>query len=193
MLDLVNVGGNIGSITRCLRRLGVGFRQVRNGNELDGRSPIVLPGVGSFGAVMKNLETAGMVEKLRSSIGSGIPLLGICVGMQVLFEKSEESPGTAGLGVIEGEVVRFRKGKVPQIGWNRIEPKVDSGYESGYVYFVNSYYPEPENEEAVLYGSDYNGPFCAGVKTKNITAYQFHPEKSGKFGHGLIRRWLDAL
>ena len=110
-----------------------------------------------------------------------------------LFEKSEESPDTPGLGVIEGEVVRFRKGKVPQIGWNRIEPQSGSGCEPGYVYFVNSYYPKPENAEVVLYSADYNGPFCAAVRTDAITAFQFHPEKSGTFGHDLIRRWLDAL
>lgn len=193
MLDLINCGGNIGSITRCFTRLEVGYRLIENGDDLSGGNPLVLPGVGSFGALMSNLDSAGFTEKLRELVKSGAPLLGICVGLQVLFEKSEESSETPGLGLIKGEIVRFREGKIPQIGWNRIEPKADSGFEPGYVYFVNSYYAAPEDDEVTLYTADYHGPFCAAVKSGNILAFQFHPEKSGEFGHGLIRRWLDDL
>ncbi|TET33698.1 MAG: imidazole glycerol phosphate synthase subunit HisH [Planctomycetota bacterium] len=193
MLDLINCGGNIGSITRCFKRLGVEYSLVESGDELSGENPLALPGVGSFGALMNNLDGAGITEKLVGLVKSGVPLLGICVGLQVLFETSEESPETPGLGIIKGGVVRFREGKIPQIGWNRIEPKAGSGFESGYVYFVNSYYAAPQDDEVTLYHADYHGQFCAAVKSENILAFQFHPEKSGEFGHGLIRRWLDDL
>ena len=193
MLDLINCGGNIGSIIRCFNRLEIRYRLVESGDELSGRNPLVLPGVGSFGALMNNLNFAGFTERLVELVKLGSPLLGICVGLQVLFDKSEESPEIPGLGLIKGEIVRFRKGKIPQIGWNRIEPKTGSGFEPGYVYFVNSYYAVPEDNEVTLYTADYNGPFCAAVKTGSIIAFQFHPEKSDKFGHDLIRRWLNDL
>jgi len=193
MLDLINCGGNIGSITRCFKRLGVEYRLVENGEGLSGGNPLVLPGVGSFGTVMNNLNAAGFTERLLELVKSGSPLLGICVGLQVLFDKSEESLETPGLGLLKGEIVRFREGKIPQIGWNRIEPKEGSGFEPGYVYFVNSYYAMPKDKEVTLYTANYNGQFCAAVKTEKILAFQFHPEKSDKFGHGLIRRWLDDL
>ncbi|MCU0723999.1 MAG: imidazole glycerol phosphate synthase subunit HisH, partial [Planctomycetes bacterium] len=118
------------------------------------------------------------------------PFLGICVGMQVLFERSEESPGVEGLSVLPGEVVRFREGKVPQVGWNRVEPRQGGGLPAGFVYFVNSYAPRPARPKDVLYEADYHGPFCAAVRRGNVAAFQFHPEKSGEFGHRLLRRVL---
>lgn len=194
MLDLVDYGGgNIGSITRCLERLGGRYRLVGSGADLSGDRPIVFPGVGSFGASLERLRVSGLDKRLCRAVESGTPLLSICVGLQVLMERSAESPGVGGLGLIPGEVVRFKEGKVPQIGWNLIEPRAGSGFEPGHVYFVNSYYAEPADESVVLYWSDYHVRFCAAVQTENITAYQFHPEKSGEFGHGLVRRWLDAL
>ena len=98
-----------------------------------------------------------------------------------------------GLGLLEGEVVRFRKGKIPQIGWNRVEPAPGTGFEAGYAYFVNSYVAKPGDPSVELFRSDYHGSFCAAVRSGNITAYQFHPEKSGTFGHELIRRWINAV
>ena len=193
-LQLVDYGGgNIGSITRCLERLKAQYRLVGSGNDLTGGSPVVFPGVGSFGACLERLARSGLDTALREAVKSGTPLLAICVGLQVLMERSAESPGVPGLGLIPGEVVRFTQGKVPQIGWNRIEPRAGSEFEPGHVYFVNSYYAVPADESVVLYWSDYHVRFCAAIQTENITAYQFHPEKSGEFGHKLLRRWLDAL
>jgi len=192
MLDLISVGGNLGSITRAIARLGEKFRLVCKGSELIGENPIVLPGVGSFGAFIKAINQSGLKYPLISAIKSGAPFLGICVGMQVLFDKSEESPDVKGLGIISGDVVRFKAPKVPQVGWNRITPRRE-GYEKGHVYFVNSYYARPQDESVILYTADYGGTFCAAVKHKNITAFQFHPEKSLYFGQSLLRRWLDAL
>jgi imidazole glycerol phosphate synthase glutamine amidotransferase subunit len=195
MIDLIDYGGgNTGSIRRCLGRIGLEFRSVGKGGELarsDG--PIVLPGVGSFGAVIQGLKDRGFEDTLKDAIKSGRPFLGICVGLQVLFEVSQEAPGVPGLGILEGSVERFRRGKIPQIGWNLVTSTRDAGPEDGYAYFVNSYVAVPGDPSVTLYEADYHGPFCAAVHRDAVTAYQFHPEKSGTFGHGLLRRWADAL
>lgn len=192
-IDLVDVGGgNIGSVSRCLHRLGVEFRQVGADNPPDGSRPVIVPGVGNFGAVMQSLSASKLDQTLCKIVRSGTPFLGICVGMQVLFDSSEESAGVAGLGLIPGEVVRFNHRKVPQVGWNKVVSK-DKEWDEGFVYFVNSYYPVPKNDDVVLYQSDYGGRFCAAVSTANITAFQFHPEKSGEFGEGLLKRWVARV
>jgi len=197
-VDLVtSAGGNIGSVSRCLDRLEVTYHLCGAGNVPKGDRPIVLPGVGAFGAVMKSLEEDNFASELRQLIKKGTPFLGICVGMQVLFDGSEEAPGVPGLGIIPGQVCKYTQGKVPQIGWNKIVPAhehfLQEGWDEGFVYFVNSYYPRPVDDAVVLYRSDYFGPFCAAVKTGNITAFQFHPEKSEKMGQGLISRWLQNV
>lgn len=189
-IDLVDYGGgNIGSVQRALERLDVSYARVSDKNQLSGNRPVIMPGVGSFGAVMKSLRKAGLDSRLVDIADGGTPYLGICVGMQVLFESSEESPAEKGLGVLRGSVIRFREGKVPQIGWNEIRAK-SSDEPAGYVYFVNSYFAVPNDDDCVLYESSYYSPFCAAVKSKNVTAFQFHPEKSGKFGIDLLARWI---
>jgi imidazole glycerol phosphate synthase glutamine amidotransferase subunit len=193
-VDLVtSAGGNIGSVSRCLDRLEVSYRLMGGTHPPDGTRPIVLPGVGAFGTVMQSLERDNFAAELRRLIKSGTPMLGVCVGMQVLFDESEEAPGIPGLGIIPGKVCKYTEGKVPQIGWNKIEPAQGHDWEEGFVYFVNSYYPRPQSDSVTLYRSDYFGPFCAAVKTDNITAFQFHPEKSGDMGQRLIKRWLDDV
>jgi imidazole glycerol phosphate synthase glutamine amidotransferase subunit len=193
-VDLVSsAGGNIFSILCCLDRLGVRYNLMDSAHPPDGKRPIVLPGVGAFGTVMNSLEQNNLASELRSLIKVGTPFLGVCVGMQVLFDDSEEAPGVPGLGVIPGSVCKYKAGKVPQIGWNKIEPAAGHDWEEGFVYFVNSYYPRPLSDDVILYRSDYFGPFCAAVKTGNVTAFQFHPEKSGDMGQRLIKRWLDEV
>ncbi len=190
--DLVtSAGGNLGSISRTLTRMGVPYRLVGKEGVPDGSRPIILPGVGAFGAVMQSLRENSFDQTIIKLVKAGTPFLGVCVGLQVLFESSEEAPGVSGLGLIRGSVLKFRDGKVPQIGWNLIEPKNDQTWPSGYVYFVNSYYAKPDSDDVTLYQSDYHQPFCAAVKIGNITAFQFHPEKSGDFGESLLRRWVD--
>lgn len=192
--DLVtSAGGNLGSISRTLTRMEVPFRLVGNDDTPDGSRPIILPGVGAFGAVMKSLRENNFDQTIIKLVKAGTPFLGVCVGMQVLFDESEEAPGVKGLGLISGKVLKFREGKVPQIGWNHINPSNDQSWESGYVYFVNSYYAKPDLDSVTLYKSDYHESFCAAVKTGNITAFQFHPEKSGEMGERLLRRWVNDV
>ncbi len=202
LIDVVDYGGgNLGSALRCLSRLGCEYRLVggeHSENSLPtGENPLLFPGVGAFGAAMANLEKDGLGNRVRELVRAGTPYLGICIGLQVLFEGSEEAPDTPGLGLIPGKVVRFTQGKVPQIGWNRIEPAgathEKDGWDSGHVYFVNSYYPQLADPTDALYNAYYYAPFTAAVKRKNILAFQFHPEKSGPFGQELIRRWLHDL
>lgn len=198
-IDLVDVGGgNIGSVKRCLERLEIEFDEANIENPPRGDKPVLLPGVGAFGPVMDHLKATGFDKRLKDLVQAGTPYLGICVGMQILFESSEESKSAAGLGLLAGSVRRFKEGKVPQIGWNLIELKGPAAErknypESGYVYFVNSFYPQPASSDAVLYESNYYLPFCAAVKTGNITAFQFHPEKSGAFGKSLLLGWLSDV
>jgi imidazole glycerol phosphate synthase glutamine amidotransferase subunit len=194
-VDIVEIGGgNIGSVTRCLERLGVSYEKVNSARKPDGSRPLILPGVGAFGAVMEHLEKDGLADSVRALVRGGTPYLGICIGMQILFDGSEESKGVRGLGLVPGNVVKYQKGKIPQIGWNRIEPSNKHGdWEAGYVYFVNSYYPAPTDKNIILHSADYFGPFCASLQTNNITAFQFHPEKSGDFGQALLRKWVKHV
>jgi imidazole glycerol phosphate synthase glutamine amidotransferase subunit len=195
-------GGNIGSVSRCLERLGVPYRECDAQSPPDGSRPIVLPGVGAFGTVMQALEAGNLAAKIKELVLAGTPFLGVCVGMQVLFDGSEEAPGVNGLGLIAGQVRKYQHGKVPQIGWNKIVPgpaaeavedekdRNNSTWPDGFVYFVNSYYPHPDNGDVTLYSANYYGDFCAAVHKGNITAFQFHPEKSGDFGQSLIEKWV---
>ena len=200
-IDLVEIGaGNIGSVKRCLEMLDIRYEVVNAGKPPKGNSPLLLPGVGAFGPVMDHLRKDRFDERLVDLVKSGTPYLGICIGMQILFDASEEARDTKGLGLMPGLVRKFQEGKVPQIGWNDIElssSRNGSGPtnfpQSGYVYFVNSYYPDPALPEHCLYYANYYVRFCAAVAHKNITAFQFHPEKSGRFGKELLKRWVDNV
>ncbi len=190
-VDLVNIdGGNKGSVLRLLERLDVSVNEVDAEKQPTGSRPIILPGVGAFGAVMQSIQKGGLSESVSKFVKAGTPYLGICVGMQILFDQSEETPGVIGLQLVPGTVVRFTKGKVPQIGWNKLENVQNNGYESGYAYFVNSYYAICKNQNDTLYSADYHERFCAAVQKDNITGFQFHPEKSGQFGQTLMQKWL---
>lgn len=197
-IDLIDIGiGNIGSIKRCLDRLNISFRIVDANNQPDGKRPIVFPGVGHFGSIMHALQKNKLDASVRNFISSGTPYLGICVGLQILFESSEESPDMPGLGLLKGNVIRFQHGKIPQIGWNLLkankEPQNALSESAQYVYFVNSYYVKPSSKEIITHTADYFEDFCAAIQSNNITAVQFHPEKSGKFGSQFIKEWLSSV
>lgn len=205
-VDVLNYGGgNLGSMLRALERLAIPYR-VWDGLDApasheehhqsglpDGSQPLLLPGVGAFGSVMQGLKERGFDALLKRLVGEGsTPFLGVCVGQQVLFESSEESPDVAGLGLLKGAVRRFTAGKVPQIGWNHVANQQPASpfAADGFVYYVNSYYAAPADAACTLYASHYEGcTFCGAVHQGNITAFQFHPEKSGAFGHELIAQW----
>ncbi len=189
MLEVITAaGGNMGSVLRFLKRLDIRYCCPNSPEQLSGKNPILLPGVGSFGSVMENLSSSGYPEVLKKNSEKGIPILGICSGMQVLFNSSEESPGTKGLGLIPGTVKKFRTGKIPHIGWSKLEGSNE------YVYFVNSYHCKPENPKNQSRRACHCGnPFTAIVNRDNITGFQFHPEISYRAGEEIMRRWLRAL
>ena len=150
---------------------------------------VVLPGVGSFAAGMTALK-GDLAEALRQRVAEGRPLLAVCLGLQVLCTRSEESPGVAGLGLIDGTVARFEDVLVPQLGWNRITPSAScSLLQSGYAYFANSYRLTSVDGWATAH-SDHGGSFVAAVERGRILGCQFHPELSGAWGQALIERWL---
>ena len=189
MIEVITAaGGNMGSVFRFLKRLNIKYLCTGSSSKLTGENPILVPGVGSFGSVMDNLTITGYSEALKNAAKKGTHILGICSGMQVLFDSSEESYGTKGLGLIPGSVKKFTRGKIPHIGWSRLE-EIDD-----YVYFVNSFYCSPYNSEDVSDRACHSGdPFTAIVKRGNITGFQFHPEKSHRAGEKIMRRWMDAL
>ncbi|MDZ7260646.1 MAG: imidazole glycerol phosphate synthase subunit HisH, partial [candidate division KSB1 bacterium] len=165
------------------------------GEELTGVEKIVLPGVGAFGAAMEKLKESGFYESVREWLLSNKPFLGICLGMQLLFEESLESEGIKGLGLFRGKCLRFQKGKVPQIGWNQIKIERHSrlleGIEDGsFFYFLHGYYVAPKNGDIVVATTDYGITYPSILEKGHIFAVQFHPEKSGEKGLRLLQNWV---
>jgi imidazole glycerol phosphate synthase glutamine amidotransferase subunit len=195
-VQLLDVGGgNVGSMTRFLQELGVVCKPVNSAGDLVGTTPIIMTGVGTFERVMNILKDEYFVEKLSGFVLSGTHFLGIGIGMQVLFSYSEESPGIPGMGIFPGEIVRFKKGN--QTGNNKIvpTPAVQGQYpKEEFVYFMGSYFAKPTQPEIVAFNGNYLERFCAGVKFRNATGFQFYPEKSKEAGVRLMTAWArEAL
>tara|TARA_Y100000034_G_scaffold132586_1_gene195946 strand:- start:2061 stop:2645 length:585 start_codon:yes stop_codon:yes gene_type:complete len=189
VIAIVDYGaGNISSMKNALDSIGETSIITSNPEEIKKADKIVFPGVGSFGYVMKNLNQKNLVNSIKSGIKSGKPYLGICLGLQVLFEESKESPGIGGLSIFKGSCEKFSKGKVPQIGWNKA--KFTNG-KSNFFYFVHSFYVAPKQKEIIFAETNYYVDYCSAIKYKNITAVQFHPEKSGRAGIDFLRRWVN--
>lgn len=189
MICIVDYGmGNLRSVEKAFAFLGREVVVSSDPEALKAADGVVLPGVGAFGDAMRELEERGLADPLRESISSGVPFLGICLGLQLLFGESEESPGVRGLGVLPGRVVRFPfLVKVPHMGWNDIRlvgihPVMEGIEEGSYFYFVHSYYVVPERDEHRLTLTRYGDDFVSGVAAKNLVAFQFHPEKSSNAG-----------
>ena len=188
--------GNLKSVEKALQYLGEDVKITSDANEILGADKIILPGVGACGDAMEKLNTRGLSEVIREAVKRKIPLLGICLGLQLLFEASEESPGVDGLSVLKGKIVRIpdKEGfKVPHIGWNSLkinpESKLFSGIpEDSYVYFVHSYYLAAE-EPIVAATTDYVVDIHAAVEKEHVFACQFHPEKSGDIGLKLLKNF----
>ncbi|MAG91930.1 imidazole glycerol phosphate synthase subunit HisH [Candidatus Woesearchaeota archaeon] len=193
MIAIIDYGaGNLRSVKNALDCLQVDSRITNKATDILKADRLILPGDGSFGFMMDSLRKNKLEAPIKKSIQNGKPFLGICLGLQALFEESEENSNVKGFCIFKGKVVRFRKGKVPQIGWNNIISKKKGIFRDGYVYFVNSYYVVPEDRSIVATTTDYYGNFVSSIKQDNITAMQFHPEKSGDFGIELLRRWLKC-
>ncbi|MBI3034277.1 imidazole glycerol phosphate synthase subunit HisH [Candidatus Woesearchaeota archaeon] len=193
MICIVDCGtGNLSSIKNALDFLGASSKITSNPGEIQEARMIILPGVGAFGYFMGRLREKKLEIPIKKAISEGKPFLGICLGLQVLFEESQESKGVRGLGILKGRVMRFTQGKVPQIGWNKIIPTNPGIFEEGFAYYVNSYYAEPADRTLIAAVSNYYGDFPCAIRQGNITAVQFHPEKSGKYGLELMKRVLEC-
>lgn len=200
MLAVIDYGaGNLRSVLHALRYLGTEHvKLVHHPSDLHDAHQIILPGVGAFGAGMEQLHKQDLVAPLKDAIARGIPYLGICLGMQFLFEHSDEMGTHKGLGVLDGYVTRFPNNmglKVPHMGWNQLtfkrnSPLVDDLSDANYAYFVHSYYCIPKHAEDTLITADYGISFCAGVQRDNIYAVQFHPEKSQSTGLRILSNFL---
>ena len=199
MVAVVDYGaGNLHSVAKALAALNADVSITNDEDALALADKIILPGVGAFGDCMKNLTATGIVPALKKNIAAGKPLLGICVGLQVLFEGSEESPGVAGLGIFRGMVRRLptQKLKVPHIGWNSLkflredEPLFRGLPEKTYVYFVHGYHAVPEDDKIISAATEYDGEITAAIRHDNVAATQFHPEKSGDAGLKILENFL---
>lgn len=185
--------GNLKSICNMLDFLNEEYKISSDPQEIENAKRIIFPGQGHFAQAMKNLENKNLIDPIKKAIENNAKFLGICLGLQVLFEKSEEAPGVNGLGVIKGEVKKFTKGKIPQIGWNKINTTENNSFlDENYFYFVNSYYVAPEDKNIISSTCDYEINFCASIEHKNLTAVQFHPEKSSDAGIEFFKKWLKG-
>lgn len=183
--------GNLKSICNMLDFLGEKYQISSDSKEIEEAGRIIFPGQGHFAQAMKNLENKNLIEPIKTAISNDSKFLGICIGLQVLFEKSEEAPEIKGLGIIKGEVKKFKKGKIPQIGWNKIKTTQNNSYlADDYFYFVNSYYVAPENQNIISSTCNYGIDFAASIEYKNLIAVQFHPEKSSEAGVKFFKKWL---
>ena len=191
--------GNLRSVQKAFERVGHETLVTGDPDQIRAADRVVLPGVGAFGDAMHELTNRDLVPVLRETIDGGKPFLGICLGLQLLFDRSYEDGEHAGLGVLPGQVVRFDlppSFKVPHMGWNgvirrRAVPLLDGIPESAHFYFVHSFYVVPNSEECVALETDYGGPFCSMVWRERLFATQFHPEKSQEHGLALLARFAE--
>jgi imidazole glycerol-phosphate synthase subunit HisH len=207
MIAIIDYGaGNLGSVYKALKHITTDVEVTANPQVVARADKLVLPGVGAFTHCMLGLESVRLTDGTKAFIRSGRPFLGICVGLQMLFDESEEMGASPGLGVLPGKVIRFDFGqraeegdrplKVPHIGWNRLQFREDAALFSGLsqgdrVYFVHSYHPAPANEEVISARTDYGYSFCSAVQRDNVHATQFHPEKSGAVGLQILRNFTS--
>jgi glutamine amidotransferase len=211
MIVVIDYGmGNLHSVRKALEVVGAKARVSSRAEDILKADKIVFPGVGSFGEAMKELRKRKLVKPIKDAINNGKPFLGLCLGLQLLFEKSEEAPGVKGLGVLKGEVKRFNgrmrmkfsseNFKVPHMGWNNIvhssKLRVKSSKilknisNSAYMYFVHSYYVKPKDKKIILTMTNYGINFASGVCKNNVYAFQFHPEKSQTVGLRILKNFV---
>ena len=188
--------GNLHSVRKAVAAAGGAPVVTGDAALVAAADKVILPGVGAFGDCMRNLEQSGLIPVLRDHIRQDKPFLGICLGMQVLFEESEESPGVPGLGILPGKVIRIpTRLKIPHMGWNSLQLKAPcpllGGAGGRYVYFVHSYCCEPADKGLVTAVTGYGYPVVAAVQKGRVTGFQFHPEKSSAAGLEMLRKFID--
>lgn len=191
--------GNIRSVEKALLSLGQEVVITGDAEKIESADKVILPGVGAFGDAMATLRSRGLDQVIRRVVSKGTPFLGICLGLQLLFERSDEAPGVEGLGILKGEILRIpeQEGmKIPHMGWNSLHLENDGrlfrGIQDGaYVYFVHSYYLRAEDEKIVKASTDYCTHIHASVEQNNVFACQFHPEKSSDVGLAILRNFVE--
>lgn len=183
--------GNVKSLGNMLEFLGYAYEITDDREKILKAKKIIFPGQGHFEQAMNKLNDKNLPCTIKQAIDNGADFLGICLGLQVLFEKSEEAPNVEGLGIFKGEVKKFQTGKIPQIGWNEIKTtKANTYLDDDYFYFVNSYYVVPEDKNIISSITNYHVDFCSSVQKDNVCAVQFHPEKSSEAGIKFFKKWL---
>jgi glutamine amidotransferase len=199
VIAVVDYGiGNLRSAEKALQHLGADAELTSCAAQIEDADAVVLPGVGNFGACMNALRASDLESVTRAAATDGRPFLGICVGMQMLFDGSDESPDAVGLGIVAGRITRLPGGvRLPQMGWNTLERRADTGLLAGlptpaWCYFVHSYAPEPDDASVVAAWCDYGRPFAAAIERGPLWATQFHPEKSGAVGLSLLTNFVNA-
>jgi imidazole glycerol-phosphate synthase subunit HisH len=191
--------GNLRSAEKALQHLDADARLTSDARGIEAADAVVLPGVGAFGACMQALRAAGLEAATKSAATDGRPFLGICIGMQMLFSGSDETPDVTGLGVVSGRVTLLpRTVRLPQMGWNTLDLSTGSRLgahlpDPAWLYFVHSYAPEPEHDGVVVAWCDYGRRFAAAVEDGPLWATQFHPEKSGDVGMRMLRNFVEAV
>ena len=195
MIAIVDVcSGNLRSVERALAHVGADVAVTRDPEVVRRADKIVVPGQGAFGVFMRGLAERGLGEALREAIATGKPYLGICLGLQVLFEHSEEGD-CAGLGVLAGRVTRLRptdpRLKIPHMGWNRVRGRAPGIDDGAYVYFVHSYRVVPADRSIVALEAEHGETFCAAIEKDHLFACQFHPEKSQAVGLRMLRQFVE--
>ncbi len=200
MIAIIDYGaGNLHSVKNALDSLGAESKITKDANDILSADKVILPGVGAFGDAMASLEASGLVDAIKTVIARKTPFLGICLGMQLLFNESEETPGVDGLGIFGGKIVKIpnKEGlKIPHMGWNSLEFPKESRVFSNldtdpYVYFVHSYYLEPDDFNIVSAYTTYGKKLSVAVEEDNVFLMQFHPEKSGDVGLKILRNFIN--
>lgn len=189
MIAIANYGmGNLRSVSKAFEHIGATVFITNSPEEILKSNALIVPGVGAFGDCIQNLNKLGLLDAIKKFISAGKPYLGLCLGMQILFDESEEAPGVKGLGIFSGTVKKFSSSlglKIPHMGWNQIKIKNDffpGVPDNSYMYFVHSYYAEPLDKSIIACETEYGIKFCSAIRKDNIFATQFHPEKSQELG-----------
>ena len=204
MIAIVDYGvGNLYSVEKAFARFSSDVVLTHEAEIIDKADKVVLPGVGAFGDCMKNFKASGLVDAVLRAVKNGKPVMGICVGLQIMFEGSDESPGVAGLGIFKGRVRKINAPelKIPHMGWNSLTVNENASInidlfknirENPYVYFVHSYYAVPEDKSVITAKTIYGEEITAAVGKDNVIATQFHPEKSGDIGLSIIKNFVEG-